>query len=252
MPLIQLSTGARLHYVDTGHSSRHSTPVITLHGLLGTAEHDMGKIIAWLRAEYRVIGPTFRGFGQSEPKPRTFPYDFYQRDAADVLAFMDALQIEQAHIIGYSDGGEVTLLAASASPERFRSVMTIGAVGYFGATIRPIAQSYYPADWITPELCALHGIDNPDAFILRWIRAIVHIIDSGGDLSLSQVHQISAPLLMLLGEADRLNPVEFGQRLVERVPNGRLETFQCGHGVHKEAWDDFCRTARAFLDAAES
>lgn len=245
-----LSTGARLHYVEMG-PAHSGIPVIALHGLLGTAMIDLDNVITWLAESYRVLGPSLRGYGQSTPKPRAFPLDFYQRDAADVLAFMDALDIPQAHLVGYSDGGEVALLAAALQPERFTSVTVIGAVGYFGPDMRAAAQALFPGDWITQEKRDLHSIAHADQFILGWIRAVRSIIDSGGDLSLSQAPRISAPLLMFLGDQDRLNPVEYGQRFVAGTPRGRLEVLSCGHGVHVQQWEAFKALVGPFIAGAD-
>ena len=88
MPFIDIATGARLHYEDMGSG----TPLIALHGRFGTARTDLGNVIDWLSKSYRVLGPSLRGYGQSTPKPRDYPLDFYRRDARDVVAFMDALR----------------------------------------------------------------------------------------------------------------------------------------------------------------
>ena len=247
MPFANLPTGARLHYVDTGGDG---VPVIIIHGLLGTAETNFAQVIPWLAQRYRVIGPTLRGFGESEPKPRVFPYDFYQRDANDILAFMDALDIPQAHIMGYSDGGEVAVLAAGNAPKQFQSVTVWGAIGYMGPALRPVIQSYYPGEWITDAECELHGITNRAAFILGWVQAVKRIVDSGGDLSLSLADQMTMPLLLMLGVHDKLNPIEYGQRFVNRTPNGRLETFDCGHAVHDAVWEEFQQVVGSFLSEA--
>ena len=239
MPKIEISTGATLDYLDTGAADK---PVLLLvHGLLGTAEIHFARIIDWLKDDYRLIGPTMRGYGESEPKPRKFPANFYHHDADDLLAFMDALNIEQAHLMGYSDGGEVSLIAAAKQPHRFLSVSVWGAVGYFGPAMRPIAQRMFPATWITEEEKQRNHIKSADGFILGWIQAVRQMIDSGGDVSLSIAHQITAPLLLMLGEDDRLNPIEYGQNYIDRVPNARLATFPCGHAVHDEAWIAFQR-----------
>lgn len=245
MPFAELSTGATLDYIDEGEKG--ATPVILVHGLLGTAPMHFADLIEWLKPDYRVIGPTLRGYGASKPKPRVFPYDFYQRDAADIIAFMDALNIDKAHIMGYSDGGEVALLAAGTAPGRFISVSVWGAVGYYGPAMRPIIQHYYPGAWITDEEKHVHGIDNPAAFILGWVQAVKRIIDSGGDLSVSIAEHISAPLLLMLGTEDTLNPVEYGQKLIDRVPDAELATFECGHGIHDELPDQFQDVVGAFL-----
>jgi valacyclovir hydrolase len=205
------------------------------------------RIIDWLTPSHRVIGPTLRGYGESTPKPRDFPPDFYQRDARDLLALLDELAIDRARLLGYSDGGEVALGAAAMQPERFEAVVVWGAVGHFGPQVRPAAQRMFPAHWMTDHERQVHGIDQPDAFILRWIRAVHRIIDSGGDISRSQAHHITAPLLMLLGADDALNPVEAGEAFVTRAPNARLEVLDCGHAVHDDRWPEFQRLTGAFL-----
>jgi valacyclovir hydrolase len=243
MPFVHTSTGALLFYEDLGAGD----PIIAIHGRLGTARVDLGEVIDWLAQDFRVLGPTLRGYGESEPKPRDFPLDFYHRDADDVLAFMDALNIERAHVVGYSDGGEVALVMAGKQPERFLSTTVWGAVGYYGPAMRPVAQRSYPATWMTQEEKELHGITNADAFALEWIRAVRHMIDSGGDVSLSLAPKITSPVLLMLGDQDTLNPEEYGRNFIQRTRNGRLQMFPCGHGIHQQMPDDFKRVVGEFL-----
>lgn len=242
---VELETGVRLHYVDTGGDDK--VPLIAVHGMLGTPKKDLQSVIEWLAQDYRVIAPTMRGYGQSSPELRTFSMDFYQQDAQDLLTFMDVLGIKKAHLLGYSDGGEIVLIVGGTQPEHVLSVASIGAVGYFGTGMRPSVQNMFPGHWITQEERQLHGITNVDAFVLGWINAVRHIIDSGGDLSLSLIPNLTAPLLVMLGETDRLNPSEYGQRLVDSAPNGQLATFKCGHGIHQESFEEFKAVYGRFL-----
>ncbi|MBE2267170.1 MAG: alpha/beta hydrolase [Anaerolinea sp.] len=249
MPYIDLATGARFHYEDEGSG----TPIIGLHGRFGTGRADLGGIIDWLTPQgYRVLAPSLRGYGESTPKPRDYPFDFYHRDARDVLAFMDALKIERAHLLGYSDGGEVALIAAGFAPERCISVAVWGAVGYYGPAMRPVAQANYPATWMDEATKKLHGIDDPNPLVLEWIAAVKHLIDSGGDVSLSLAPNISAPVLLMLGEQDRLNPQEYGQNFIDRTPHGKLVMFKTGHGIHQQDWEGFKRVVGDFLRSASS
>ncbi len=247
MPFIDLTTGARFHYEDDGSG----TPLIALHGRFGTARTNLGSVIDWLSKSYRVLGPSLRGYGESTPKPRDYPLDFYRRDARDVIAFMDALGIERAHLLGFSDGGETALCAAGLAPDRFQSVAVWGAVGYFGPAIRPIVQANYPATWMKEETKRLHGITDPDPIVLQWVQALKHMIDSGGDVSISLAPGMTLPVLLMLGDQDRLNPQEFGQNFVDQTPNGKLVMFQTGHSIHDEDWAGFQRVVGAFLQAAD-
>ncbi len=248
MPFVEIATGARLHYEDLGSGS----PVVALHGRYGTATVDLGRVLDWLGQSYRVLGPSLRGYGQSTPKPRDFPLDFYHRDARDVIAFMDALDIEQAHLLGYSDGGETALVAAGLAPDRFKSVAVWGAVGYFSPDVRPIVQANYPATWMDEATKALHGITDPNPGVLQWVQACKHMIDSGGDISLSLAPQITAPVLLMLGDRDRLNPQASGQKFIDLTPKGQLVMFQSGHGIHEEDWPNFQRVVGEFLRQAEA
>ncbi|MFZ4814696.1 MAG: alpha/beta fold hydrolase [Phototrophicaceae bacterium] len=245
MPYADLSTGVRLYYDDVGSGPT----LIALHGWLGTGRLHLGHVIDWLSPRFRVIAPSLRGYGNSRPPQRDFPNDFYYQDAEDVLALMDVLGVDTAHIIGYSDGGEVALIAAGTQPQRFASVAVWGAVGYFGEAMRPVAQRSAPATFLSddPELMALHGIENAKAFVGGWIRAVVYMIDRGGDISLSLAPKITCPVMLMLGDQDTLNPQAFGQRFVDATPNGRLVMFeQCGHPIHDEQTDAFQLTLNAF------
>jgi pimeloyl-ACP methyl ester carboxylesterase len=74
-------------------------------------------------------------------------------------------------------------------------------------------------------------------------------VDSGGDLSLSLAPKITAPLLLMLGTQDTLNPEAYGQRFVDAAPNGRLVMFECGHPIHRQQEEQFKRVVGAFLEA---
>lgn len=247
MPFAETRTGARLHYEDVGSGE----PIIVIHGLLGTARSNLGQVIDWLSKDYRVLGLTLRGYGESTPKPRDFPPGFYRRDTDDVLAFMDAVGLEKTHILGYSDGGEVALMAPGLQPHRFLSAASIGAVGYFGPAMRPVVQRMYPVNWVTEEEKALHGITDPEPMILQWIQSVKMMIDAGGDVSLSGAKNIVCPLLLMLGRQDTLNPEEYGQNFVNHVGLGRVVMFDCGHPIHDQRWEEFQQVVGDFLKLAK-
>jgi valacyclovir hydrolase len=242
MPFVNTAAGAHLHYEDRGSG----TAFILLHGLLGTAEMHFPRLMDWLAPRYRVLGLSLRGYGASTPKPRDFPPRYYHRDAADVLAFMDALGISKAHLLGYSDGGETALLLAGTAPERFHSVMSIGAVGWFGPELLE-RQRVYPADWITEDEKRIHQLADVDAFALGWVAAMKGYSDAGGDIGMAVADKATCPILLMLGERDRLNPQAVGQRFIDRTPNGQLAMFDAGHPVHDDAWDAFTQTVDTFL-----
>lgn len=251
MPLIEISTGATLHYEDMQPDSE-DTPIILIHGLLGTARGHLGHVMDRLHGEdFHVIGLTLRGYGQSLPKPRDFPDNFYHRDVEDLIAFMDALDIKKAHLIGFSDGGEVVLITAGQHPERVATCIAIGAVGNFGAELRPIVQRTYPGEWITDAEKEEHGFTDSAQFTRGWVRSMTRMIDAGGDISLSFAPHIICPLIIMLGQNDTLNPEHYGQRFVEKVASGRIEMFDCGHAVHDEQTEQFYEITLKHLHNAQ-
>jgi valacyclovir hydrolase len=254
MPFVECSTGARLHF-EEWNASADGTPVLVLHGMLGTATVDLEETNQFIASlGFRVVAPTLRGYGESTPKPRTFPMRFYERDADDVMAFMDALHIEKAHLVGYSDGGEITLVCAGKFPERFASAACWGAVGYFGEGMRAVAQNprVIAGDHIEEWEVELHQIDRK-TFGRDWVRSVVNYIDTGGDVSLLFAPNIRCSLLLMLGDTDRLNPREFADVYLQKVGHGTLEMFDCGHACHTEQTATFRKVLGKFLiDARDS
>lgn len=248
MPFVECATGAKLHY-EQWNAEAVGIPVVVLHGMLGTATVDLEETNQYIaNLGFHVIAPTLRGYGESTPKPRNFPMRFYERDADDVMAFLDALDIQKAHLIGYSDGGEIALLCAGKFPNRWASAACWGAVGYFGEGMRLVAQNprVIAGDHIEEWEVELHGIDRK-TFGRDWVRSIVNYIDTGGDVSLSFAPNIQCPLLLMLGETDRLNPREFADIYLQKVGYGTLEMFAGGHACHTEQTEPFRRVLSAFL-----
>jgi len=247
MPVVSTRTGAELYYHEAGAGQ----PLVLIHGLMDVPHVHYEQVIDWLSASYRVIAPSLRGYYLSTPKPRDFPLGFYRRDAEDVLALLEALKLEPAHLLGFSDGGEVALIAAGLQPQLFRSVVVWGAVGYFGPDMYEAAARAYPGDWIAEADRRLHGITDIDAVMRQWVDAVQAMVTAGGDVSLSLAANIACPLLLLLGDRDQLNPQVYGQRFVAMAPNGRLQMVaDCGHAIHKEQWEMFSALVGDFLAAA--
>jgi pimeloyl-ACP methyl ester carboxylesterase len=248
MPVIEVN-GATIDYGDSGESDK---PVVVLiHGWLGSWDNEFGPEIEWLRPYYRVLAPTRRGYGRSGPKPRTYTRDFYRRDAEDMVAWLDVLGVRRAHIVGYSDGGEVAILMPILRPDLVQSVAAWGAVGFFTPDLRERVQRNWPPTWVSEETRALNGPQYIDQMVLGWINAMKQIIDSGGNVSLDEADQITCPFLLMLGRDDKLNPEHLGRKLVGRAANGRLVMFDCGHPIHREQTEAFRRVLWDHLQAAE-
>lgn len=252
MPMRDLPTGATLDYVDAYDGTADDPPVLLLiHGWLGSTPFDFADLLPRLTRRFRVIGPTRRGYGESLPKPREYPDDFLRRDARDLIALLDALAIPRWHVLGWSDGGETGLCVAGLSGERTRSCAVWGATGWYGPVLHTAIANTYPPTWMDAATKAHNHLTDAaaDALVLGWVSAVRRIIDSGGDAALSLAGQITAPVLMLLGDQDRLNPPASAEVFLRDVRDGALVTFPGrGHALHTEDPAQFLRVLTAFWE----
>src|SRR5215210_2413434 len=120
MALVQVD-GRAVEYVTAGQGE----PVV----LCGP---DWWPLDAWqlsgipeLSNGYQVVAFNQRGIGQSASTPTDYTVDAF---AEDTLAFMDALGLPSAHLLGFAIGGAIILEAARRQPARVRSLV-LAAVG---------------------------------------------------------------------------------------------------------------------------
>jgi pimeloyl-ACP methyl ester carboxylesterase len=132
--------GTRFHYMEMGSG----TPVILIHGSGGTAANWMANGLgAAVATTNKVYAIDMRGHGQTvgpdgKRQRRTPNMDL------DVLAFMDAMKIQKAHIGGFSMGGSITSQLMARAPERF-------VTAHFGGSgVREVADSEF-AKMVPPE-----------------------------------------------------------------------------------------------------
>ncbi|WP_339674367.1 alpha/beta fold hydrolase [Dasania marina] len=112
LPLEQaLQLHAHLEQPSTAMPDRES--VILLHGLFGMGIN-LGSVAKALAEHYSVHSLDLRNHGLSPHSPLMS----YPLMANDVLAYMDAQGIAQAHVLGHSMGGKVAMQLALSQPER--------------------------------------------------------------------------------------------------------------------------------------
>jgi pimeloyl-ACP methyl ester carboxylesterase len=114
------ANGIRLWYAVFGHGE----PVILVHGAFGNSNY-WGLQVPTLARHYKVIVLDSRGQGRSSWNSEP-PLSFHLM-ASDVLAFMDALHIPKAALVGWSDGGIIGLDIAIHHPERLTKLFAFGA-----------------------------------------------------------------------------------------------------------------------------
>jgi len=118
---VRLSTGVRLRYLAQGNPT--GRPVILLHGITDSW-FSFSRVLPDISKAYRVYALDLRGHGDSD-RPVT---GYAPREMADdVIAFMDALGIQRATLVGHSMGSFVAQQAALAAPERIAGLVLIGS-----------------------------------------------------------------------------------------------------------------------------
>lgn len=134
--------------------------VVLLHA--GIADRRMWTLIRPELAErYRAIRFDARGYGSSPPS--SAPY----RPASDVLAVLDALRVERAHLVGASMGGAVALDVAVAWPQRVASLALLSSA-LPGHDFGPQVQEYWQAE---EDLLTQGDIDGVIQLNLEmWLR----------------------------------------------------------------------------------
>jgi pimeloyl-ACP methyl ester carboxylesterase len=108
--------GLRLHAVEWGPPRRSgASPLVLLHGVTGHASV-WTAVVGALEEPTNAIALDFRGFGDSQWSP---DHAYATGDhASDVVAWLDALEIPRADLIGSSWGALVAIAVAAAHPER--------------------------------------------------------------------------------------------------------------------------------------
>ena len=121
----------QLHYVEKGQGA----PLLLLHGNgenCGYFKHQM----EYFAKKYRVIAIDTRGHGQS---PRGFAPFTIRQFAEDLYNFMEEKKIGKAHILGFSDGGNIAMIFAMQYPQKVDRLILNGA-NLYGSGIKPYVQ----------------------------------------------------------------------------------------------------------------
>jgi 2-hydroxy-6-oxonona-2,4-dienedioate hydrolase len=266
---VQTSTH-RIHYNEAG--SGH--PVILLHGSGpgSTGWSNFRTNIATLAQDFHVYAVDMPGWGQSDTQTAETGYDH----VAALIAFMDALDIDRAALVGNSMGGITSISTAILHPERVSHLISMGAPvpgqNTWGANglsegLKVLFRTYRnPTIENMKEVTEVMAFDpaltSGDLAALRLEAALAHPehLDSwnnapgGNPLSTEyfsygpRLAEITAPTLALHGRDDRVVSYEQSLRLVSAVDNARLLLInKCGHWAQIEHAVEFNRVVRDFI-----
>jgi 3-oxoadipate enol-lactonase len=244
-------------------------PVVLLHGFPLSA--DMWRAqVASPPEGWRLIAPDLRGFGQSGATPGSGGSAVSMNDyAADVLAFMDSLKLDEAVIGGLSMGGYITFAMYRLEPSRFsgmvladtRSGPDTPQAREGRVRLREVLANDGPhgvADELLPKLLGEKTrAGNPDC--VKETRALIEsatpeTIDAaivalmGRPDSTAGLPAISCATLVVVGEQDAITPPAESEAMHRAIPRSTLCVIAgAGHLSNLEQPEAFSRALADYL-----
>jgi len=212
-----------LYYEEFGRGEA----VLFLHSHFSRSLLAFSSQILPFGGKYRCLYPDFRGHGRTECDSLNWNSRMI---ANDMAAFLDALGIEKAHLIGYSCGAYVGCYMAAKYPEKVRGLVTIGG----GAHARPEGAE----DFLPEKLLANNSFDFIEDMKCRhsqahrgdwqsYLRATVADWQTHPNLSELEWSAIKCPAFFINGEHD---PFGTCAELQEKVPHGKI--YEVKDGSH--------------------
>lgn len=227
-------------------------PLLLLHGGFETVDM-LPFLTQHLAKQRRVIAPERRGHGRTADQPGPVTYEVMARDT---LAVMDALGVEAADVVGYSDGANIGMLLALAAPERVRRLVLVSgnfhADGMTEAFRRGLRMAR--SDSFEPQFAEAYRALSPDG-AEHWpvvFEKLQRMMLAEPRLRTEDLERIEAPTLVLAGDRDYVD-VRHTLALFEAIPGARLCIVPGGsHGLLTEQPQLTTRVILDFLAGAES
>ncbi len=206
------SGGQRLYYVEGGLGA----PLILIHGLGASSRWWFPLLPALTSARFRVIAPDLPGFGRSQGPSRPI-----SAAARAVIDLADRLGLSRFFLCGHSMGGAAAVHLAVHFGGRVRRLVLINSAGIPGVGgWRVLGRLVQPWSWCPPWFYRTLIGDIVRAGPRNLLTAMAELRRHDMRPILPRVR---APTLVIWGERDRLTPLQHGRRIVERLPNARLE-----------------------------
>lgn len=233
--------GARIWYATYGSGA----PVILLHGGLGHSGNWGYQVPALVANGYQAVVIDSRGHGRSTRDDRPFAYELM---ASDVAAVMDALQIEKASLVGWSDGAVIAMLFADNAPAR------VAGVFFFACNMDPSGAKAEIDFTPTLQRCFnRHRQDyqqlsaTPEQFDV-FVDAVGLMQRTQPNYAASDLARIRVPVAIVQSEADEFIKRDHAEYLAQNLPNAELIVLPgVTHFAPLQRPEQFNRTILAFL-----
>jgi non-heme chloroperoxidase len=258
---VELTNGVRLPYVEQGDP--RGVPVLLLHGITDSW-HSFERVLPHLPHSIRAFALSQRGHGDADrPTTGYSPQDF----AADLAAFMQALDLGPAVIAGHSMGASIAQRFAIDHPGRTLGLVLVGSlvtwrghpdfVELWDSVVSTLTDPIDPgfvrefqestlAQPVPPEFLETVVRESLKLPARVW-RAVLLEGLLEADFS-RELANIQAPTLIFWGDQDALT--RNGQEaLTAAIAGSRLVTYAgAGHGLHWEEPGRFAADLTAFVE----
>ena len=219
------------HFIERGEGF----PLILLHGNGEDGGYFVHQMEPFAK-HFRVIALDTRGHGQT---PRGNAPFTIRQFAEDLLEFMDRQHIEKAHILGFSDGGNIALVFALAHPERVEKLILNGANLDASGVKRNIQ---IPIE-IGYRIASLFARKSPEA---RKKAELLGLMVNEPNVNPDNLAQIQCPTLVVAGNKDMIK--EEHTRLIARsIPGSEMVIIPGNHFVANQNPDAFNEAVLLFL-----
>lgn len=258
--LARLGNGLQLPYVERGDGS--GVPVVLLHGY-AESWRSFELLLPDLPRTIRALALSQRGHGG----PATLASEYsLEALAADVGAFMDAVGLDAAVIVGSSSGGYTAQRFAADHPERAIGLVLIGsprtlhdvsAIDAFGARLAAFHDPIDPT-FVREFVASTLSRPVPEAFLetmigeslevpLRVWRATLEALTEATPPT--ETSRIAAPTLILWGDRDEFVSRNDAEALAKAIPESELRVYEgIGHAV---LWEEPDRVAADIVGFVE-
>jgi pimeloyl-ACP methyl ester carboxylesterase len=264
--LVEVEPGISVHVEDLGAGP----PVVFVAGFGLNADAWQGQAHPITQAGRRFVALDVRGTGRSSKPLGSYAMD---RLAADIVAVLDALDLHDVTLVGWSFGAQMAMRVAVTAPDRLARVVFVGS-----NAVRASRSDEFPfggdaadleARLVRAELrkrvetrrrtIASAFKEEPDPDVLRWLLDMQLLMPSWAAipcyrtyLATDQTADVAAlklPVVQIMGTHDPVSPIVGAAWLQERLPTGRLIELDCGHYPMLELPAEFDEALLAALDA---
>lgn len=217
------------HQIYTVKWQKNGDPVILLHGGLSHTAKWEKQILPAVAKTHEPFAYDRTAHGYTKLRPGYMHFDFQLKE---LISFIKTVVKKPVHIIGYSDGGNIGLLAAIKYPKLVKSLVGIGMNYTYDAGLSFDLSKVEASD---EELANFVSMTKQDPALLLEIKAkAFKVWATEPKLKLSKLKKIKCPVLVLAGDDEPFTS-KMTFEMYEAIPNGRLAVIPgASHGVVHE------------------